>query len=223
MALDFLKPHDICITKGQHLPNMDERLNQISSKLSRNEINPILISVLDLVYAYEQMKLAPETSQSCNFALTGENNNGHYRFPKGFYGQADIPTTFQEKIDPKLGPRDFRMAKLYNCRKARNDQTIHPKTGIINNKTKKRRLKSKQKRDRNSTKKHRMSGTYNLTNQVKHKTGGISKLNVVSTLVRLTTILVFKALLTSIAFLGFLTIGLFGVHFRSLRRNVPFV
>ena len=33
----------------------------------------------------------------------GENIKGYYRFPKGFYGPADIPTLFQKKIDRTLG------------------------------------------------------------------------------------------------------------------------
>ena len=49
------------------------------------------------------MELAPETSKYCNFAVRGENRNGYYRFLKGFYGSADIPTIFQEKIDRTLG------------------------------------------------------------------------------------------------------------------------
>ena len=49
------------------------------------------------------MKLAPETSKHCNFAMTGEKINGYYRFLNGFYGPADIPTIFQEKIDSTLG------------------------------------------------------------------------------------------------------------------------
>ena len=49
------------------------------------------------------MKLAPETSKHCKFAITGEKINGHYRFRKGFYGAADIPTIFQEIIDRRLG------------------------------------------------------------------------------------------------------------------------
>ena len=49
------------------------------------------------------MKLAPETSRHCKFAVTGENMNGYYPFLRGFYGPADIPTIFQEKIDRTLG------------------------------------------------------------------------------------------------------------------------
>ena len=85
------------------MPNMDELINQISSELSKNEIDPIWISVIDLDYAYGQMKWVPETTKHCNFAITGEKLNGYYRFLKGFYGPAGIPTIFQEKIDRSLG------------------------------------------------------------------------------------------------------------------------
>ena len=103
IALDTRKLNDSCIKKRPHMPNMDELLNQISAELSKNDTDPIWISVIDLDYAYSQMKLAPETSKHCNFAITGEKINGYYRFRKGFYGPADIPTIFQEKIDRTLG------------------------------------------------------------------------------------------------------------------------
>ena len=38
----------------------------------------------------------------CIFAITGGNFTGYYRFLEGFYGLADIPTIFQEKIDQTL-------------------------------------------------------------------------------------------------------------------------
>ena len=86
IALDARKLNDSCVKKR---PDRDR--------------DPIWISVVDLDYAYGQMKLAPVTSKHCNFAMTGEKINGYYRFLKGFYGPADIPTIFQEKIDRTLG------------------------------------------------------------------------------------------------------------------------
>ena len=103
IALDARKLNDSCIKKRPHMPNMVELLNQISAELSKNDTDPIWISVIDLDYAYGQMKLAPETSKHCNFAITGEKINAYYCFRKGFYGPADIPTIFQEKIDRTLG------------------------------------------------------------------------------------------------------------------------
>ena len=102
-ALDARKLNDSCIKKRPHMPIMDELLNQISSELSKNELDSIWISVIDLDYAYGQMKLSPDTSKHCNSAITGEKINRYYRFLKGFYGPADIPTIFQEKIDRTLG------------------------------------------------------------------------------------------------------------------------
>ena len=49
------------------------------------------------------MKLAPETSKHCSFAITGDKINGYYSFLKGFYEPVDIPTIFLEKIDRTLG------------------------------------------------------------------------------------------------------------------------
>ena len=48
------------------------------------------------------MKLSKETSRQSVLALTGGKLSGYYRFKKGFYGLADIPTIFQEKIDRTL-------------------------------------------------------------------------------------------------------------------------
>ena len=48
------------------------------------------------------MKLSKETSRQSVFAKTGGKFSGYYRFKKGFYGLADIPTIFQEKIDRTL-------------------------------------------------------------------------------------------------------------------------
>ena len=103
IALDARKLNDSCVKKRPHMPNMKELLNQISAELSKNDRDPIWISVVDLDYAYGQMKLVPETSKHCNFAMTGEKINGHYQFLKGFYSPADIPTIFQEKLDRTLG------------------------------------------------------------------------------------------------------------------------
>ena len=56
-----------------------------------------------LEYAYGQMKPTSETSEYCNFAVTGETINRYYRFLKRNYPPADIPTTFEEKTDRTRG------------------------------------------------------------------------------------------------------------------------
>ena len=83
------------------MPNMEEVLNQISVEITHDRTMQLSISKIDLDYG--QMKLSKEFSRQCVFALTGGKFSGNYRFKKGFYGLADIPTIFQEKIDRTLG------------------------------------------------------------------------------------------------------------------------
>ena len=102
IALDSRKLNDSCIKMRPHMPNMGDLLNQISVEITRDRTTQLFLSKIDWDYAYRQMKLSEETSRQCVSALTGGNFSGYYRFKKGFYGLADIPTKFQEKIDRTL-------------------------------------------------------------------------------------------------------------------------
>ena len=99
---DSRKLNDSCIKIRPHMPNMEELLNQISVEITKNRTKKLMMSKIDLDYAYGQMKLSKKTSRQCVFAITGVKFSGYYRFKKGFYGLADIPTIFQEKIDRTL-------------------------------------------------------------------------------------------------------------------------
>ena len=81
---------------------MEELLNQTSVEITRDRTAQLFLSKHDRNYAYGQMKLSDETNRQCVFALTGGHFSGSYRFKKGFYGLAVIPTIFQEKIDRAL-------------------------------------------------------------------------------------------------------------------------
>ena len=96
-ALDSRNLNDSCIKIRPHMPNMEELLNQI-----RDRTKELMISKIDLDYAYGQKKLSKETSRQCVFAIFGGKFSGYYRFEKVFYGLADIPTIFQEKMDRTL-------------------------------------------------------------------------------------------------------------------------
>ena len=102
-ALDSRKLNDSCIKMRPHMPNMEELLNQISVEITRDRTMQLFTSKIYLDYAYGKIKLSEETSRQCVFALTGEKFSGYYRYKKGFYRLADIPTIFQEKIDRTLG------------------------------------------------------------------------------------------------------------------------
>ena len=81
---------------------MEELLNRNSVEITRDRTKDLKMSKIDLDYAYGRMELSKETSRQCVFAITGGKSSGYYRFKKGFYRLADIPTIFQEKIDRNL-------------------------------------------------------------------------------------------------------------------------
>ena len=98
IALDSRKLNEITIKRKAQMPNMEELISRISRQIA----DEIWTSKLDLDYAYGQIILCKEAQNLCIFAVTGGDFTGYYRFLKGFYGLADIPTIFQEKIDQTL-------------------------------------------------------------------------------------------------------------------------
>ena len=102
IALDSRKLNEITIKRKAQMPNMEELISRISRKIADGPADEIWISKFDLDYAYGQLKLSRRAMDLCIFAVTGGNFTGYYRFQKGFYGLADIPTIFQEKTDQTL-------------------------------------------------------------------------------------------------------------------------
>ena len=82
IALDSRKLNDSCIKIRPHMPNMEELLNQISVEITKDRTKELMMSKIDLDYAYGQMKLSKKTSRQCVFALTGGKFSGYYRFKK---------------------------------------------------------------------------------------------------------------------------------------------
>ena len=91
IALDSRKLNDSCNKIRPHMPNMEDLLNQISIEITRDRTKELMMSRIDLDYAFGQIKLSKETSRQCVFAITGGKFSGYYQFKKGFYGLADIP------------------------------------------------------------------------------------------------------------------------------------
>ena len=99
IALESRKLNGITVKRKTQMPNMEELISRISRKIADGPADEIWISKFDLDYAYGQLLLSREARNLCIFAVTGGHFTGYYRFLKGFYGLADIPTIFQEKID----------------------------------------------------------------------------------------------------------------------------
>ena len=102
LALDA-KPINRQLYKNKYqMPNVDELIDGVSQIITSASEGSLYFTVLDLKYAYSQIRLTAETAKQCNFNIVGGNATGTYRFLTGFYGLADMPAEFQKAMDRTL-------------------------------------------------------------------------------------------------------------------------
>ena len=102
LALDA-KPINRQLYKNKYqMPNVDELIDGVSQIITSASEGSLYFTVLDLKYAYSQIRLTAETAKQCNFNIVGGNATGTYRFLAGFYGLADMPAEFQKAMDRTL-------------------------------------------------------------------------------------------------------------------------
>ena len=83
--------------------NIDNLIDTIQQTLNTNASQETAyFSILDLKYAYSQLKLDPENSRHCNFNIVSGEGTGTYLFITGFYGLTDKPAEFQKAMDLTL-------------------------------------------------------------------------------------------------------------------------
>ena len=133
LALDSRKLNEITIKRKAQMPNMEEIISRISRKIADGPADEIW--TFDLDYAYGQLILSKEAQNLCIFVVTGGDFTGYYRFLKGFYGLADLPTIFQEKIDQTPS-----MARRHHHRNQRINRTTKKRTNRSSNPAGKCRL-----------------------------------------------------------------------------------
>ena len=102
LALDA-KPINRQLYKNKYqMPNVDELIDGVSQIITATSEGSLYFIVLDIEYAYSQIRLTAETAKQCNFNIVGGQASGTYRFLTGFYGLADMPAEFQKAMDRTL-------------------------------------------------------------------------------------------------------------------------
>ena len=102
LALDA-KPINRQLYKNKYqMPNVDELIDGVSQIITATSEGSLYFTVLDLKYAYSQIRLTVETAKQCNFNIVGGQATGTYKFLTGFYGLADMPAQFQKAMDRTL-------------------------------------------------------------------------------------------------------------------------
>ena len=102
LALDA-KPISRQLYKNNHqMSNVDELIDGVSQVITAKAAGTLYFTVLDLKYAYSQIRLTADTARQCSFNIVGGEATGIYRFLTGFYGLADMPAEFQKAMDRTL-------------------------------------------------------------------------------------------------------------------------
>ena len=67
-------------------------IDGVSQIVTENQEDTPYFTVLDLKYAFSELKLAADTAKQCNFNFVGGKATGTYRFLTVFYGLAGMPS-----------------------------------------------------------------------------------------------------------------------------------
>ena len=102
IALDAKELNKRIVKKKMQMPNLDDLRDRASIRASKDRGMPFWASTVDLDYAFGQVELDENTAKHCVIAIVGGDCTGHYRFNRGFYGLADMPVVFQDKLDRVL-------------------------------------------------------------------------------------------------------------------------
>ena len=62
------------------MPNVEELLDGVSQIVTEQAAGTLFFTVLDLNYAYSQLKLTPQTARQCNFNIVGGKLRVHIDF-----------------------------------------------------------------------------------------------------------------------------------------------
>ena len=84
------------------MPNIATLIDSISQIITDYKTKPadkIYFPTIDLIFAYSQLNLHPNTAKQGSFNIVSGDMTGTYRFKTCFYGLGDMPAEFQKAMD----------------------------------------------------------------------------------------------------------------------------
>ena len=77
-------------------------MEKIAEIVNGKEEGEVRFTSLEMLYAYGQTTLHPETAKRSNFQIIGGETIGTYAFKTGLYGLTIMPPEFQKIMDKVL-------------------------------------------------------------------------------------------------------------------------
>ena len=94
IALDVRSLNNAIQKKKYQMPNMENLLEQVAGIVNSKEDGIVRFTSLDMLYAYGQTELHPETASHCYLQIIGERAT--YAFKTGFFGMTIKPSESQK-------------------------------------------------------------------------------------------------------------------------------
>ena len=102
IALDARSLNNATLKEKYQLPNHDNVMEQVAEIINSDNQEEVLFTYFDMLYAYGQIELNPETPRHCNFQIIGGRPTGTYAFNTGYYGLTIMRPEIQKIMDNLL-------------------------------------------------------------------------------------------------------------------------
>ena len=139
------------------MPNLDNLLKQVGEMINSGKEGEVRFTSLDMMYAYGQTELQPETARHCNFFKKRWMGTGTYAFNTGYYVLTIIPLEFHKIMDKLLRKIRNTLAiyrRYPDCNEG-HVSTTHGKSGRRNRRS---RNSAKTRKLQNGKYKNQMVG-----------------------------------------------------------------
>ena len=81
------------------MPTLESLMEKIAEVINEKREGEVWLTPLDMLYAYDQSILHPETAKHCNFQIFGGQTTSTYAFRTGYCGLTPMPPEFQKIMD----------------------------------------------------------------------------------------------------------------------------
>ena len=102
IALDARSLNIATLKEKYQVPNLDKLMKQLAKIIKNENDGESRFTSLDLLYAYDQTELQPETGRHCNFQVIGIRDTKTYAFYTGYYEITTLLPEFQKILDDLL-------------------------------------------------------------------------------------------------------------------------
>ena len=102
IALDARSLNNAILKSKHQMPNLENLMENIAESVNEDKEGEVTFPSLDMLYAYGQTILYPDTAKHCNVQILAGESTGTHAFNTGYYGLTILPPEFPKIMDSIL-------------------------------------------------------------------------------------------------------------------------